>query len=150
MRILALDVGEKNIGVAISDELGWTAQGLPTLRRQTKDRDTCAIANIVEEKCVTRIVVGMPISLDGSLGKKAREVASFVEDLKRRLRLPIKVWDERITSVQAERLMLEADLSRKKRKKKIDQLSAQLILQSYLDSRIKSCHCEEQSDEAIS
>ena len=134
MRILALDVGEKNIGVAISDELGWTAQGLPTLRRQTKDRDTCAIANIVEEKCVTRIVVGMPISLDGSLGKKAREVASFVEDLKRRLRLPIKVWDERITSVQAERLMLEADLSRKKRKKKIDQLSAQLILQSYLDA----------------
>ncbi len=134
MRILALDVGEKNIGVAISDELGWTAQGLPTLRRQTKDRDTCAIANIVEEKCVTRIVVGMPVSLDGSLGKKAREVASFVEDLKRRLRLPIKVWDERFTSVQAERVMLEADLSRKKRKKKIDQLSAQLILQSYLDA----------------
>lgn len=134
MRILALDVGEKNIGVAISDELGWTAQGLPTLRRQTKDRDACAIANIVEEKCVTRIVVGMPVSLDGSLGKKAREVASFVEDLKRRLRLPIKVWDERFTSVQAERVMLEADLSRKKRKKKIDQLSAQLILQSYLDA----------------
>ena len=129
-----MDVGEKNIGVAISDELGWTAQGLPTLRRQTKDRDTCAIANIVEEKCVTRIVVGMPVSLDGSLGKKAREVASFVEDLKRRLRLPIKVWDERFTSVQAERVMLEADLSRKKRKKKIDQLSAQLILQNYLDA----------------
>lgn len=134
MRILALDVGEKKIGVAISDELGWTAQGLPTLRRQTKDRDTCAIANIAEEKCVTRIVVGMPVSLDGSLGKKAREVAGFVEDLKRRLRLPIKVWDERFTSVQAERIMLEADLSRKKRKKKIDQLAAQLILQSYLDA----------------
>lgn len=129
-----MDVGEKNIGVAISDELGWTAQGLPTLRRQTKDRDTCAITNIAEEKCVTEIVVGMPVSLDGSLGKKAREVAGFVEDLKRRLRLPIKVWDERFTSVQAERVMLEADLSRKKRKKKIDQLSAQLILQSYLDA----------------
>lgn len=135
MRILALDVGEKNIGVAISDELGWTAQALPSLRRQTKDRDTCAIANIVEEKCVTGIVVGMPVSLDGSLGKKAREVAGFVEDLKRRLSLPIKVWDERFTSVQAERVMLEADLSRKKRKKKIDQLSAQLILQSYLDAK---------------
>lgn len=134
MRILALDMGEKRIGVAISDELGWTAQGLPTLKRQTKDRDTCAIANIVEEKCVTEIVVGMPVSLDGSLGKKAREVAGFVEDLKRRVKLPVKVWDERFTSVQAERVMLEADLSRKKRKKKIDQISAQLILQSYLDA----------------
>ena len=145
-----MDVGEKNIGVAISDELGLTAQGRPTLKYQTIDKAICAICDIAEENRVTEIVVGMPVSLDGSLGKKAREVAGFVEDLKRRLRLPIKVWDERFTSVQAERVMLEADLSRKKRKKKIDQLSAQLILQSYLDSRIKSCHCEEQSDEAIS
>ena len=135
MRILALDVGEKNIGLAISDELGLTAQGRPTLRYQTKDEAICAICDIAEENRVTEIVVGMPINLNGSLGKKAKEVASFTEDLKKRINLPVKVWDERLTSVQAERVMLEADLSRKKRKKNIDRLAAQLILQGYLDCK---------------
>ena len=133
MRILALDVGEKNIGIAISDELGLTAQGRPTLKYQTKDKAICAICDIAEENRVTEIVIGMPVKLDGSLGKKAGEVASFTEDLKKRINLPVKVWDERLTSVQAERVMLEADLSRKKRKKNIDRLAAQLILQGYLD-----------------
>lgn len=135
MRILALDVGEKNIGLAISDELGLIAQGLPTLRRQTKDKDTSTIADIVKDRDVTEIVVGMPLNMDGSLGKSAKEVASFLEDLRKKVNLPMKVWDERLTSVQAEKVMLEADLSRKKRKRKIDKLAAQLILQSYLDSR---------------
>lgn len=135
MRILALDVGEKNIGLAISDELGLIAQGLPTLRRQTKDKDTSTIADIVKDRDVTEIVVGMPLNMDGSLGKSAKEVTSFLEDLRKKVNLPMKVWDERLTSVQAEKVMLEADLSRKKRKRKIDKLAAQLILQSYLDSR---------------
>lgn len=139
MRILALDVGEKNIGLAISDELGWTAQGLSSLRRQTKDKDIRSIIDLVKEKDVLEIVVGMPINLDGSLGKKAQEVTLFLEDLKKKVTLPIKAWDERLTSVQAEKAMLEADLSRKKRKRKIDTLSAQLILQSYLDSKITRC-----------
>ncbi len=137
MRILALDVGEKNIGLAVSDELGWTAQGLPTLRRQTKDKDISTIADIVKDKHVTEIVVGMPVNLDGSLGKKAKEITSFLEDLKKKVTSSIKAWDERLSSVQAEKVMLEADLSRKKRKRKIDKIAAQLILQSYLDSKIK-------------
>lgn len=133
-----MDVGEKNIGLAISDKLGLIAQGLPSLRRQTKNEDFSAIAGILKEHQITEIVVGMPINLDGSLGKKAQEIAAFLEDLKKRISLPIKVWDERFTSVQAERILLEADLSRKKRKRKIDQLAAQLILQNYLDSKVKA------------
>ena len=135
MRILALDVGEKNIGLAMSDELGWTAQGLPSLRHQTNDKDICSIVDIVKKEDVTEIVVGMPINMDGSLGEKAKEVALFLEDLKKKVTVPIKAWDERLSSLQAEKVMLQADLSRKKRKKKIDTLAAQLILQSYLDSK---------------
>ena len=135
MRILALDLGEKNIGLAISDELGWTAQGLPTLRRQSDAQAVREIAQLAKERQVCEIVVGMPINLDGSLGKKAREVADFIEDLKKKSDAPIKVWDERFSTMQAERVLLEADLSRKRRKKKIDRLAAQIILQNYLDSR---------------
>ena len=138
MRILALDVGEKNIGLAISDKLGLIAQGLPTLRHQTKDEDISAIANVLKVHHVTEVVVGMPVNLDGSLGKKAQEVAVFLEDLKKKITLPIKVWDERFTSVQAEKVLLEAGLSRKKRKRKIDQLAARLILQNYLDAKVIS------------
>ena len=138
MRILALDLGEKNIGLAISDKLGLIAQGLATLRHQTKDEDIYAIANILKVHHITEVVVGMPVNLDGSLGKKAQEVAVFLEDLKKKITLPIKVWDERFTSVQAERVLLEAGLSRKKRKGKIDQLAARLILQNYLDAKVIS------------
>lgn len=135
---MALDVGEKNIGLAISDKLGWIAQGLPSIKCASSDKNISAISDLAKENQVTEIVVGMPINLDGSLGKKAQEVANFVEALKKKINLPIKVWDERFSSVQAERTMLEADLSRKKRKKKIDQLAAQFILQNYLDARPKS------------
>lgn len=130
-----MDVGEKNIGVAISDELGLTAQGRPTLKCRTKDEAICAICDIAEENRVTEIVVGMPVKLDGSVGKKAKEVASLLEDLKKRINLPVKAWDERLTSAQAEKVMLKEDLSRKKRKRNIDRLAAQLILQGYLDSK---------------
>lgn len=135
MRILALDMGEKNIGLAKSDELGWTAQGAPNLVRKTKDKDISAIANLVKENSISEIIVGMPINLDGSLSRGAKEIANFIEDLKKKVSCPVKCWDERLTSVQAERVLLEADLSRKKRRKKIDMLAAQLILQSYLDAK---------------
>lgn len=138
MRVLALDVGEKNIGLALSDKLGWTAQGLPSLKRESKDKTICAIADIVRENAVCEIVVGMPINMDGSLGKKAKEVALFLEDLKKEFSLPIKAWDERLTTVQAEKLLLQQDVSRKKRKRKIDRLAAQLILQNYLDAKAES------------
>lgn len=135
MRILGIDVGEKNIGLAMSDELGWTAQGLSCLRGQSRDEAISAIADVIKEHGVSEVVVGMPVSLDGSLGKKAKEVAVFIEDLKKKIDLPVKVWDERFSTLQAEKVMIEADLSRKKRKKKIDILAAQLILQGYLDKR---------------
>lgn len=135
MRILALDIGEKNIGLAISDELGWTAQGRPNLQRKTIDEDILALAKIIKENKIGEIVAGMPINMDGTLGKQAKEVTRFVEDLKKKITLPIKIWDERLSSLQAEKIMIEADLSRKKRKKKIDMLAAQLILQSYLDAK---------------
>lgn len=138
MRVLALDVGEKNIGVAVSDELGWTAQGLPNLKRRSEDEVIAAIIKLVKAEKAGEIVVGMPINLDGSLGKKAKEVAGFVEGLKKKLSVPIKVWDERLSSKEAERVMLEADLSRKRRKAKIDRLAAQLILQNYLDANAKT------------
>lgn len=134
-RILALDVGEKRIGLAISDGLGWTAQGLPTLNGEDKAKAICAIAEIARENQVTEIVLGMPLNMDGTPGKRAKETALFLEDLKKEIPLPIKTWDERLSSAQAQRLMLEADLSRKKRKKKVDRLAAQLILQSYLDAK---------------
>lgn len=141
MRILALDVGEKNIGLAISDQLGWTAQALRSLQQESMPKTIRAIKDIVQENQVSEIVVGMPLNMNGSLGKKAKEVADFLEDLKKEVELPIKVWDERLSSVQAEKVLLKADLSRKKRKKKIDQLAAQLILQSYLDARINPPRC---------
>jgi putative Holliday junction resolvase len=134
MRILALDVGEKNIGLAISDELGYIAQGFASLKHESKDKSFHTIANIAKEQSVKEIVVGMPINLDGSLGKKAKEVAIFVEELKKKINIPIKIWDERFSSLQAEKVMLEADMSRKKRKRNVDKLAAQLVLQSYLDA----------------
>ncbi|MBN2096952.1 MAG: Holliday junction resolvase RuvX [Candidatus Omnitrophica bacterium] len=135
MRILALDVGEKNIGLAISDELGLTAQGRPSFRRKNPDEDMVLLAEIIRDSGVGEIVVGMPLNMDGSLGKQTQAIGRFLDDLKKHLSLPIKLWDERLTTLQAERIMLQGDLSRKKRKKKIDQLSAQLILQSYLDAQ---------------
>lgn len=138
MRILALDVGEKNIGLAISDKLGYTAQGLPNLRRQAQDEDIFKIIEIAKANEVTEIVVGMPLNLDGSLGKKAKEVTQFLEQLQEKVDLPVKTWDERLTTVQAEKVLLAQDTSRKKRKIKIDRLAAQLILQGYLDAKSES------------
>lgn len=138
MRILALDVGEKNIGLAISDKLGYTAQGLPNLRRQAQDEDIFKIIEIAKANEVTEIVVGMPLNLDGSLGSKAKEVTQFLEQLQNKVDLPVKTWDERLTTVQAEKVLLAQDTSRKKRKIKIDRLAAQLILQGYLDAKSES------------
>lgn len=142
MRILALDIGEKNIGVAISDGLGITAQGLPNLRRGQDTETILGLSEIVKKNNVQEIVAGMPVNMDGTLGKQAREIAVFLEKIKEKIALPVKIWDERLSSMQAERIMLEADLSRKKRKKNIDRIAAQLILQSYLDAGRPACRQE--------
>ncbi|UCD70569.1 MAG: Holliday junction resolvase RuvX [Syntrophobacterales bacterium] len=134
MRILGLDVGIKRIGIAISDELGWTAQGIKTLHRHNGERDVREIRDIVREYEVEKIVVGLPRNMNGSLGPQAEMALGFVQELSEILGVPIITWDERLSTVEATRLFIKADLSRKKRKGKVDMTAAILILQSYLDS----------------
>ncbi len=136
MRIIGIDYGEKRIGIAISDPLGITAQGLPTIERTNIQEDMQKILNIIREKEVGEIVVGLPKHMNNSLGEKAQEVLAFVDLLKKHSNLPVSVIDERLSTVRAQRAMLEGNLSRKKRKNRVDMIAAQLILQDYLD-RIK-------------
>ena len=140
-RVLALDVGEKRIGIAISDLLGITAQGLPTIEYQSRKVALDGIAEMAKMHDVGEIVIGLPKNMDGTLGFKSQEVLHFSEQLKRRIEVPVTLWDERLTTKMAHQVMLEADLSRRKRKQKVDMIAAQLILQSYLDSPRKG-HAE--------
>jgi len=135
MRILSLDVGTKRIGVAVSDELGITAQHKEAIQRTNLPEDFKKIKEIIEAFQIGEIIVGYPISLDGSEGPQAKYVLEFVEKLKMEFSIPIGLWDERLSSVAVNKLMLEGDLTRKKRKKRIDSLSAQWILQGYLESK---------------
>lgn len=134
-RILGMDVGRKRIGLAISDGLGLTAQPLSLLKRKDISRDLAELKKIIVDRDIKKIVVGLPLNMNGSVGKMAIEILDFVELLKDNLILPVITWDERFTSLQAKTLLLEADLSRRKRKEVIDKLSAQLILQGYLDNK---------------
>lgn len=132
-KILAIDWGTKNMGLAASDPLGITAQPLPTLRRTNRRADFARISELVEALGVTLVLVGHPLHLKGHAGKRAKEAELFADRLRDHLKLPIELFDERLTSAEAERLMLDAGLSRAKRREKSDQIAAQLILQSYLD-----------------
>lgn len=132
MRIMSLDVGFKTIGVAISDELGMTAQGLKTIRRKSMKEDLAELQTIISQFGIKRIVIGLPRNMNGSLGKQARIVLEWIENLKNEIPLPMETWDERLSTVEASKTLLKADLSRKKRKGVIDQLAAVLILQGYL------------------
>lgn len=135
MRILCLDYGEKYIGVAVSDPLGITAQGVGVIRRQNLKQDLSQIRRYLEEYDVEEVVLGFPRNMDGTVGSKAREVLSFQETLAAKIDLPVLTWDERLTTAAARRTLLEADVSRKGRKKVIDKLAAVFILDSYLRSR---------------
>jgi len=131
MRILGLDLGQKRIGVAISDGLGITAQGLDTIKRE----DKVSLENIIRDREVTEIVVGLPLNMDGTKGERAEDAILFADNLKKDLSIAVKMWDERLSTLYVERAMIEGDLSRRKRKTLSDKLAAQVILQSYLDSR---------------
>ncbi len=133
MRIMGIDYGEKRIGIAISDPLGITAQGLPTIERTNIQDDIQKILNIVHEKEAKEIVVGLPKHMNNTLGEKAQAVIKFVDLLKKHINIPINTIDERFSTVRANRAMLEGDLSRKKRKVRVDMIAAQLILQDYLE-----------------
>lgn len=133
MRILGLDVGSKTIGVAISDPLGWTAQGITTIKRTKKEQDIEEIRKICKEYSVESIVVGLPKNMNGTIGDSGEKVIEFSEKIKEVLGLKVEMWDERLTTVAAHKAMLEADLSRAKRKKIVDKIAAIYILQGYLD-----------------
>ncbi len=134
-RVLGLDVGARRIGVAISDPLGITAQGLETLHRKNKKYDLQFLNRIIREYDVQEIVVGLPLRMSGAEGIQAGKIQEFAEDLRKRFKIPVHLWDERLTSAEANRLLRETDLSIEKRGKAVDRMAAILILQGWMENR---------------
>jgi putative holliday junction resolvase len=134
-RVLGLDVGSKRIGVAISDPLGITAQGLETIQRQNKRSDFAHLEHVLREYEVREIVVGLPLRMSGAEGTQAEKMQRFAEELRDRFHLPVHLWDERLTSAEANRLLRETDMSIKRRGEVVDQMAAVLILQSWMQAR---------------
>jgi len=122
------------VGLALSDPLGITAQPLAVLESKSPEVLLTDLGRIVSEREVTHVVLGLPLKLDGTEGSAASEARTFAEELRRRLDVPVELWDERLSTVQAERAMLDADMSRTQRKKRRDKVAAQILLQSYLDA----------------
>ncbi len=137
MRIMGLDIGSRTIGVAISDELGMIAQGLKTIKRRSMEEDLKEISLIITQFKIDKIVVGLPKNMDGTIGKQAEMVFQWIKTVQEKIHLPMLTWDERLSTVEASKILLEADLSRKKRKGVIDKLAAVLILQGYLNQSRK-------------
>ncbi|MGO8879671.1 MAG: Holliday junction resolvase RuvX [Desulfomonilaceae bacterium] len=135
MRALALDMGSKRIGVAISDQSGIIAQALETIASTNPERDLRRVLEIVRDYDVTEIVIGVPYNMDGSEGHQVEKVRKFKDLISGNVTVPVYEWDERLTTVAAERALLEADMSRAKRRKVIDKVAAALILQGHLDRR---------------
>jgi putative Holliday junction resolvase len=133
MRIMGLDIGSRTIGVAISDELGMIAQGLKTIKRKSMEEDLKEISLIITQYKIDKIVVGLPKNMDGTIGKQAQMVFQWIKTVQEKIGLPMLTWDERLSTVEASKILLEADLSRKERKGVIDKLAAVLILQGYLN-----------------
>ena len=133
MRIMALDVGSRTIGIACSDALLMTAQGIETIRRTSLENDFKRLSELISEYEVHELVVGMPKNMNGTKGDRAEKTEEFVEKMKAVIDLPVTFWDERLSTVMAERQLIAADVSRKKRKDVIDKMAAVVILQGYLD-----------------
>ncbi|HYF82797.1 MAG TPA: Holliday junction resolvase RuvX [Clostridia bacterium] len=135
MRIMGLDLGDATIGVAASDELGMMAHGITTIRRKSINYDIDSLKNIICEKNIKRIVIGLPKNMNNTIGPRGEKTIEFVQILKENFPgMEIDMWDERLTTCAAERTLIEADVRRKDRKKVIDKLAAVLILQGYLDN----------------
>jgi putative Holliday junction resolvase len=132
---MGLDVGTKTVGVAVSDALGLTGQAVVTVRRTNLKADLAELERLAREHEVTRVVVGLPLNMDGSEGPRALASREFGRRIEERLGLPVEYWDERLTTVAAHRTLLEADLSRQKRKQVVDRLAAAFILQGWLDAQ---------------
>jgi putative pre-16S rRNA nuclease len=137
-RILGLDVGSKRIGLAISDPLGITAQGLETIQRQNKRLDFERLEKVIRDYGVAEIVIGYPLRMSGAEGVQAEKMQRFADELRERCGLPVHLWDERLTSAQANRLLRETDMSIKRRGQVVDQMAAVLILQSWMDAKSRT------------
>ena len=134
-RILAIDFGARNMGFAVTDELGMTAQGLPTYRRGNKKADFDHLRRIIRQYGVTEIVMGLPLRMSGQEGIQAEKVQLFAGGLRAKFKLPVHLFDERLTSVEANRVLRETEMSIRRRAEVVDQLAAVLILQSFLEFR---------------
>ncbi|WP_188430353.1 Holliday junction resolvase RuvX [Kroppenstedtia guangzhouensis] len=131
---MGLDLGEKRVGVAVSDPMGWTAQGVDVLHRDHPgwmDR----LAQLIEDYEVEALVVGLPRNMDGSIGTKGEACKQWGRELEERFQIPVKLWDERLSTVAVERTLIDADLSRRKRRKVVDRMAASWILQGYLEAQ---------------
>lgn len=134
-RILGLDVGDKYIGVAVSDLLRFTAQGVTTIKRESKVKDFKAIEDLLIEYDIKTVVVGLPKNMNGTLGPQSEKVTKFAEKIKNKFKIDIIYIDERLTTVSAERILIESEVRRENRKKVIDKIAASYILQTYLDRK---------------
>lgn len=135
MRLMGLDVGTKYIGVAVSDELGMIAQGRERVLRETDEKAVDRIKDIAGEYDVEKVIVGYPVNMDGSVGERARDSRDFASLIENRAGLSVELWDERLSTKEAEEAMIEGGASRRRRKDKVDKLAAQIILQGYLDRK---------------
>jgi putative Holliday junction resolvase len=135
-RLMGLDVGDKTIGVAVSDLLMITAQGVTTIKRTSIKKDMAELKKLIDQYQVTKIIVGIPKMLDGTIGVQGEKVLEFLEKMKKHIDLPVELEDERFTTTMSERMLIEADVRRKKRKEVIDKLAAVQILSSYMQ-RVK-------------
>jgi putative holliday junction resolvase len=136
-RVLGLDFGEKRIGVAVSDALNIIAQSIGTIERKSIKTDIKKIQDLVREYGASKLIIGLPLNMNGTKGKSADMALDFVSKLKKEIDISVEMLDERLTTAQGERIFLEADMSRAKRKKNIDKIAAQLILQNYLDLNVQ-------------
>ena len=137
-RVLGLDVGSRRIGIAVSDPLGITAQGLETLQRTNKRQDFEYLRRVIDQYEVREIVVGLPLRMSGAEGTQAEKMRAFAEELAKRFHLPVHLWDERLTSAEANRFLRETELSIEKRGKAVDRMAAVLILQGWMEQRAAS------------
>ncbi|QXE00512.1 Holliday junction resolvase RuvX [Terribacillus sp. DMT04] len=137
LKTIGLDVGSKTIGVAVSDGLGWTAQGLTTIKWNEEDYETARpeLEQIIKTHEIAKAVIGMPKNMNGTIGPRGEASLAFSQWIEEQFGIETVLWDERLTTMAAERVLLEADVSRKKRKKVIDKMAASMILQGYLDSK---------------
>lgn len=135
MRLMSLDIGDRRIGVALSDPKQILARGITVIRRRTKQADLALISSLVEEHQVEKVVVGHPLRSDGSVGEQAQRVEAYVEELEQALEVPVLLWDEGYSTVRAREAMIEAGRKRKERRERIDAVAAAAILQDYLDSQ---------------